>query len=114
VKKNLTGHTWDKEGFINFLIKKKGHSKKVASNHASRCVRIEKLLEINLQKSVKDKASYTKLMLMILDHSRKQSDTPTSQYSFAGTHRSAVRYFAEYLFGHQLIQTYPRNHNLGR
>ncbi len=114
MSKKLTENTWDKKSFVEFLVKKKRISEKVASNHVSRCVRIEKLLDLNLAKAVKDKASFTKLMLMVLELSRQLYDSPTSQYAFAGTHRSAVRYFAEFLLGAQIVETYPRNHRLGR
>lgn len=114
MNKKLIETTWDKKSFAEFLVKKKHISEKVASNHVSRCMRIEKLLGLNLSKAVKDKASFTKLMLMVLDLSRQLYDSPTSQYAFAGTHRSAIRYFAEFLLGSQIVETYPRNHNLWR
>ena len=104
---------WDRKQFLEYLVKKKKLSDRVASNYVSRCNRVEKELFVQLIEATKSEKNYVQLMQSILDFACKNTKTVVAEYALAGTLRLAVRCFAEYQWGN-VIKSYPRNYRLTR
>lgn len=96
---NKKKQTWDRSDFVDHLITEKKMSPKVASDIASRCLRVERVLEIDLKAATRTKQKLESLLLDISEFGMNTAETITKAHSLSATLRSAVYYFSNYMWG---------------
>jgi hypothetical protein len=89
-----------------------GLSKRVAGDYISRCKRVEAFLNLDLAKETKSAQRFRSLMLGIQEYSNRVFIDRSRAYSLCGDLRRAVRVFALFKWGSDLVSTYPSNHYL--
>ncbi len=94
----MTGQvtTWDKEKFSEFLITKRGLSPIVASNYVSRCLRVERVLKLDLQEMTENIDGYITLNAKLWQYAKKSSTTSDGVKALTATLRAAVKSFVEF------------------
>lgn len=113
--------TWDRKKFSEFLVKKKGCSTAVRSNYISRCLRVERVLKIDLQDAIKTVDEYLVLNSKLCKYAEKNSEDVKSSRILIRTLRAAVKSFIEYksasiakklprFYGDKVIVTKPKCH----
>lgn len=102
-------NTKNKEQFFQYLTVEKELTNRVASNYISRCLRVERELNVCLVDSTKTVDNFVRLMERIYSYAQQRNISPESRYSLAGTLRSSVRRFAEFKWGPR-VDSYPSNH----
>ena len=64
---------WNRLDFFNYLIKNVNLSDRVAKDYVSRCIRIEKILSIDLPTETKNESKSINVMLNIRKFAKKIS-----------------------------------------
>ena len=95
------------------MINEKKLSAKVASDIASRCLRVEKCLGIDLKSATRNQQKLESLQLNISELSMNITETRAKAHSLSATLRSAVNYFSDYMWGiknipHSMYFRYPK------
>lgn len=101
-----TKKSWDRGDFAHYLIAEKKMPSKVASDIASRCLRVEKVLAIDLKAATRTKHKLESLHLNISEFSMNTAETRSKAHTLSSTLRSAANYFSEYIWG---IRTTPHS-----
>jgi len=91
--------SWSRAEFVDYLIMEKKLSNKVAADIASRCVRVEKIFELDLKKATKNEKKLKSLHLNISEFGTRTAGTRVKAYSLVGNLRLAVNYFSEFMWG---------------
>lgn len=97
----MTAHktSWDKNEFSDFLVKEKGCSSVVGSNYVSRCLRVERVLKVDLQNATKTIDGYIALNSKLCRYAKKNTEDFRSAQILVLTLRSAIKSFVEYKWG---------------
>jgi hypothetical protein len=100
--------TWNKKDFQDFLTDKQKLSPIVARNHADRCLRVERVLNVDLVKCTKDAKSFNDISIKLHQHFIKYNPDKRKVYFLNGTHMSAVRKLGTFIWGRSVADTYPK------
>jgi len=101
-------HKFDSKGFYDWL-KAQNHSEKIAKDCVYRCNRIEKALNVSLNKAVLNVSSYTQLLRELKAYTESIAPTPTAHYALSGTLRYALRKYAYFACGESAL-LYPKRY----
>jgi len=88
---------WDKKLFRDWLLSQSGtENRKVSTDTISRCIRVEKIFNINLIENTKNLESYNKLVVKISEYAHANTNSPSARYATKGCMTLAVKKFTKY------------------
>lgn len=100
-----------KEDFREWLIVKKGVSKRVAGDTISRCKRLDEEVLDSIDLAVSSVDNYLLAMAEIKNYARANGAKNGAKYAMRGCLRSAMRKYCEYR-NPEKISYFPSAHNL--